>query len=124
MSDKREYHRIASDIRVRYLGPRVGKRTQEYLAGIAGNLGRHGIFVATKHPCPVGSIITIEFDGEDNRPMPLRAKALVRWANRWKKPRGMGLLLVEFEGVDKEDFARWITELYEREERAGDPVMH
>ena len=123
MHDKREYRRIATDISIRYHGPKLEKRAQEYLEGVAENLGRHGLFVATRHPCPVGTVISIEFQ-VSGRVLPLRAKALVRWVSKWKKPRGMGLLIIEFEGVEESEFVRWLTELYEQEEVAGKPVIH
>ena len=117
MIEKREYRRIASDLRVRFVEPKVSKETLHYLEGVAENIGRHGLFVSTKRPCPIGSIVSIEFE-EGEQTIPLRAKALVRWVNHWKAPRGMGLLIIEYEGVAEAEFARWLTVLYANEERA------
>jgi len=121
MNDHREYRRIAANVRVKFSGPRLEKAAQTYMEGIAENLGRHGIFVSTDRPCPVGSLVTVEFDVHPgDTPIPISAKALVRWSSRWKKPHGMGLLLVEFEHVGEDNFAQWLEELYELEERVSD----
>ncbi len=128
--NKREYRRVAANVNIRFSGIAHGKPLDkpsfEYMEGIAQNFGPHGIFVETDQPFPKGSLVILDFDltNHANEPENVRAKALVKWIQKWHKPHGMGLLVVEFEGVSQRNFAKWLTDLYEKEEEAGNSVFH
>ncbi len=128
--NKREYRRVAANVNIRFSGMFQGKPLDkpsfEYMEGVAQNFGPHGIFVETDQPFPKGSLVVLDFDllNEDQEMEKIRARALVKWVQKWQKPHGMGLLLVEFEGVSQRSFARWITQLYEKEEEAGNSIYH
>lgn len=116
--DRREYPRLPSEVNVRLYKAPVDRVSQNYLAAIAENLGEHGVFIQTEYILPKGSIVYLEFDQEDHpgEKEPIRIKAIVRWVRRWRKPRGMGLLFIEFEGVAKSNLAEFLLKLYEMEE--------
>lgn len=118
VKEHRDYRRLPSNINVRVAHEPMDKETRDYLTAVAENFGEHGVFIATDRPLPVGTIVVIELnlESEDLNREPVRAKAVVRWRNRWRNPRGMGLLFIEFEGLGENNFLEWLTRLYELEE--------
>ncbi len=110
--EKRKYQRIATDVMVRFREQSVDDSTQEYLQGIAENCGLGGVFLATRHILPKGSIVSLLFTYiQDDREVQVRAKAVVRWTRRLRKPRGMGLEFFEFQGLGDRDFRQYLDRL-------------
>lgn len=115
--DKRRYRRMAAGTRVVYGGGPLDRRERDYLEGVADNVSLGGMFIATDHPMPEGSIVWLEFQpraraGEAaGDELPIRARAVVRWRSRWRKPRGMGIEFVEFEGLGERELSEIIERL-------------
>lgn len=114
--DLRNYRRVAAGVRVVCSSAPVDRQAREYLEGIAENVSLGGLFIATPDPLPVGNVAMLQFylDGEDAEPV--RAKAIVRWSRRWRRPRGMGLQFVEFEGLGWRRVESWIDVVLARAE--------
>lgn len=115
--DRRRYRRVAAGVRVVYHGTPLERRERDYLEGVAEDLSLGGMYLATRDPFPPGSLVWLEFQprpraGEpDTAEPPIRAKAVVRWRRRWRKPRGMGLEFVEFEGLGERTLAAVLERL-------------
>ncbi len=108
--DRRRYPRVAAGVRVTFGGEPLDRREREYLEGVAADLSLGGMFLATGHLLSPGSLVWLEFQprpraGEVDEAQGIRAKAVVRWTRRWRKPRGMGLEFVEFEGLGQRELA-------------------
>ncbi|HYU35279.1 MAG TPA: hypothetical protein VEW48_24260 [Thermoanaerobaculia bacterium] len=73
----------------------------EYLLEIAGRAGLGGLFLATDHPLPRGTVLALEIEatGKDGAFAPLRGRGIVCWRRRWGKPRGMHVVFFEIEGL-------------------------
>ena len=109
--ERRRYRRVAAGVRVYYGGEPLDRRERKYLEGVAADLSLGGMFLATDHPLPPGSLVWLELQPrprageEDDGEQGIRAKAVVRWSRRWRKPHGMGLEFVEFEGLGQRELA-------------------
>ncbi len=107
---RREYPRAAADVRVSYLAESVTSGTREYLEGLAADIGIGGMFIATDHPLPKGSVASLEFrTGVDAKGV--RARAMVRWVRRIGNPKGMGIEFIEFDGLGDVGLEKWIERL-------------
>lgn len=90
--EKRKFKRIASEVLVRFSEQEVDKGTQQYLQGVAKDCGLSGMFLATNHLMSKGSVVSLNFLFLDNeQEVNIQAKAIVRWIQRFRKPKGMGL---------------------------------
>lgn len=112
MSDenKRKFERSATNVLVRFRKEEnVDKKTQNYLNGVAKDYGRGGIFLATDKPMDKGSIISIDFLFQDEgKEVNIKAKAVVRWIQRFRKPKGMGVEFYDFTGLEGVDFEKYL----------------
>ncbi len=110
--EKREFKRVATDVLVRFSEQDVDKLTQEYLQGVAKDCGLSGMFLATDHLLSKGSVVTLNFfffdEGEE---VNIQAKAIVRWTQRFRRPKGMGLEFFEFKGLKGRDFEQCLAQL-------------
>jgi len=117
--EQRRYPRVTAGVRVLYRGDPLERRERQYLQGIAADLSLGGMFLATDRPLPVGSLVRLEFQpgvGPGENPaeeMAVTAQAVVRWRRRWRRPRGMGLEFVEFEGLGRHELAAVVARLLE-----------
>ena len=111
--EKRNFKRIASNVRVGFSKQRVDKETEEYFQGVAKDCGLSGMFLATEHLIPKGSIISLnfQFTDEDGEEVVIHAQAIVRWTQRFRKPVGMGLEFYEFTGLNDRDFEECLQQL-------------
>jgi hypothetical protein len=76
---------------------------REYLLELAEHTGLGGLFLATEHPLPRGTVLHIEIEaaGRNWDFSPLHGHAVVIWRRRWGKPRGMQVVLFEIEGWEQ-----------------------
>jgi len=111
--EKRNFKRIASNVRVGFSKQRVDKETEEYFQGIAKDCGLSGMFLATEHLMPKGSVVALNFQfiDQDGEEVLIQAQAIVRWTQRFRKPKGMGLEFYEFTGLNDRDFEECLKQL-------------
>ncbi len=104
--EKRKFKRVASNVRIRFSKQQVDKETEEYFQGVAKDCGLSGIFLATEHLMPKGSIVSLDFEFFDGtgEKVSIQAHAVVRWIQRFRKPKGMGLEFYEFNGLKDRNF--------------------
>ncbi len=104
--EKRKFKRVASNVRVRYSKQPADKETEEYFQGVAEDCGLSGMFLATEHLMPKGSIVSLDFTFLDStgERVSIQAQAVVRWTQRFRKPKGMGLEFYEFNGLKDRNF--------------------
>jgi hypothetical protein len=55
---------------------------------------------------PKGSIVTLnfQFTDKEGEEVIIQAQAVVRWTQRFRKPKGMGLEFFEFNGLGDRNF--------------------
>lgn len=110
--EKRKFKRIASDVLVRFHEQTVDKGTQQYLHGVAKDCGLSGMFLATEHLLSKGSVVSLNFLFFDKeQEVNIQAKAIVRWTQRFRKPKGMGLEFFEFKGLEGRNFEQCLEQL-------------
>lgn len=111
--EKRKFKRIASNVHIGFSKQQVDKETEEYFQGVAEDCGLSGMFLATEHLMPKGSIVTLNFHfrDSDGEQVAIQAQAVVRWTQRFRKPRGMGLEFFEFNGLGDRDFEQCLEQL-------------
>ena len=107
---RRKYPRAAADVGVSYVEEPVTSDTRDYLQGLAADIGLGGMFIATDHPLPKGSVASLEFRTGAN-PEGVRARAMVRWVRRIGQPKGMGIEFIEFDGLGERGLDEWIERL-------------
>ncbi len=115
--EKRKFKRVATNVRVRFNKQQVDKETQEYFQGIAEDCGLSGMFLTTEHLMPKGSVISLKFKYVDQagKEITIEAQAIVRWTQRFRKPRGMGLEFFEFTGLQGLNFEECLEQLLREE---------
>jgi hypothetical protein len=80
----------------------VRPRDRHYLVGVAENLSLGGLFLSTRHPLPVGTVVLVDvYPGKGADRAPFSARAIVRWRQLWREPRGMGLQFLEFTNLEQ-----------------------
>lgn len=111
--EQRQHRRAETNVLVQFCEDSGDNSAQQYQKGIVGNCSAGGMYIATEHPAPRGSLIRLKFslDSENKAPLPIQARASVRWVRHVAHPRGMGVEFLEFEGIDAQDFREWITNL-------------
>lgn len=114
--EKRKFKRIASNVHIGFSKRQVDKETEEYFQGVAEDCGLSGMFLATDHLMPKGSIISINFqfvDGKGEK-VTIQAQAVVRWVQRFLGPKGMGLEFFEFNGLGDRNFEECLEQLLQQ----------
>jgi Tfp pilus assembly protein PilZ len=99
MEDDRRggYRSILPGTEVVYRAAPVRPKDRRYLVGIAENVSLGGLFISTRQPFPVGTLVFLDvYPGEGADRTPFSARAVVRWRQLWREPRGMGLQFLEF----------------------------
>jgi hypothetical protein len=110
-SDSRiDYRTVLPGAGVFYRVEDLPASEQRYLRGIAENVSLGGLFVASRHPCRPGSLLKLQlFSPADPRHgSPVVVRAIVRWRQLWREPRGMGVQFVEFEGLGQRRLESWL----------------
>ena len=95
---RRDYRSILPETEVIYRAAPVRPQDRRYLLGVAENLSLGGLFISTRHPFGVGTVVQLDLypAGAGSDRSPFSARAVVRWRNLWREPRGMGLQFLEF----------------------------
>lgn len=111
--EKREFKRIASNVRVGFRKQQADRETEDYFQGVAEDCGLSGMFLTTAHLMPKGSIVSLSFQfaDEDGEAVTIQAQAVVRWTQRFRKPKGMGLEFFEFSGLGDRNFEECLQQL-------------
>ncbi len=104
--EKRKFKRVASNVRVGFRRQEADKETLDYFQGVAEDCGLSGMFLTTEHLMPKGSMVSLHFQFIDNEgeQVNIEAQAIVRWTQRFRKPKGMGLEFFEFNGLGDRNF--------------------
>ena|ERR1700680_408254 len=94
---RRDYRAILPGTEVIYRATPVRPQDRRYLLGVAENLSLGGLFISTRHPFGVGTVVLLDlYPGTGSDRAPFSARAVVRWRNLWREPRGMGLQFLDF----------------------------
>lgn len=109
--DKRKYRRVASGVQIRFHVAQSDPVSREYFTGLVENYSFGGLFIATSVPLSPGDVVHLDIDvaGQPS----VQARALVRWVQRWKPPRGAGVEFIDFDNVGERDFEAFIERLFE-----------
>ncbi len=97
--DKRHARRIDTKLEVKY-----GDITS-FISDYAMNISRGGMFISTKDPLKVNTVISVEFVIPDIR-VPIQVKGRVSWVNDPQQIKGTNLIPgmgVEFQTLSEED---------------------
>jgi hypothetical protein len=106
--ERRTFRRLAAGVRVRYQEVHLRRPERQYLQAVAEDVSLGGMFLATRHTYQEGTPIELEFHPRDEGGPPVRATAMVCWRRRWREPRGMGILFVEFAALGARRLESWI----------------
>lgn len=111
--DRRSFPRIAAGIRVAFRPQRVDALTLRYLDSVAEDVSLGGMFLATTMTFRPGTVIELQFEiaGPDGGSDTIQARAIVRWRQRWRRPRGMGIEFVELGGLGRSHLETWMRRL-------------
>jgi len=114
--EKRKFKRVASNVRVGFSKQDTDKGTEEYFQGVAEDCGLSGMFLTTEHLMPKGSIVSLNFQFIDKQgnEVAIQAQAVVRWTQRFCKPKGMGLEFFEFNGLEDRNFEECLEQLLQQ----------
>lgn len=92
-----DYRSILPGTEVIYRSAPARPQDRRYLLGVAENLSLGGLFISSRHPFPVGTLVLLDVHpGAGSDRAPFSARAVVRWRQLWREPRGMGLQFLEF----------------------------
>lgn len=113
--NKRKFKRSATDVLVKYRKEEdIDKNTKDYLHGIAKDYGMGGIFLATDNPMEKGSVISLDFLLlDEGKEINVQAKAIVRWTQKFRKPKGMGVQFYDFSGLEGLDIEQCFEKLFQ-----------
>ncbi len=115
MSDdeKRIHSRTMADIVVEFCEDSENSTNQQYQKGLVENCSAGGMYITTEIPATRGSTIRLKFSlgSSEVIPLPVQARAVVRWVRYVSQPHGMGVEFLEFKGIDAMDFKEWATSL-------------
>ena len=100
-TNKRKFKRSATNVLVKFKKEDgIDSKTKQYLHGVAKDSAMGGIFIATDNLMDKGSVIALDFLFlEEGKEVNIQAKAIVRWTQRFRKPKGMGVEFYEFTGL-------------------------
>lgn len=115
--NKRKFKRSATNVHVKFKKEEgLDKKTQQYLNGVAENCGIGGMFIATDTLLEKGSVITLDLVFlDEGAEINVQAKAVVRWIQRFRKPKGMGVEFYDFSGLEGIDFQPYIERLVQKD---------
>lgn len=95
----------------------TSKRGREYYEVLIENVSHEGMFVEIGHPFPKGSLVVIQFQSKiDKDEKPVTAKGLVRWTRKWRRPHGMGIDFIEFEGLADTPAEEWFRKHFQQQQ--------
>ena len=103
---RRDYRSILPGTEVIYRAAPVRPQDRRYLLGVAENLSFGGLFISTRHPFAVGTMVLLDlYPGAGADREPFSARAVVRWRQLWREPRGMGLQFLDFANLAERPMA-------------------
>ena len=97
--DKRHARRIDTKLEVKY-----GDITS-FISDYAMNISRGGMFISTKYPLKVDTVISVEFVIPDIK-VPIQVRGRVSWVNDPQQIKGTNLIPgmgVEFQALNDDD---------------------
>ncbi len=111
--NKRKFRRSAVNVHVKFKEEKeLDDDAKQYLQGVAENCGIGGMFIATDFLLAKGSVVSLELVFlEEGQEIIVQAKAIVRWIQRFRKPKGMGVEFYDFSGLEGIDFESYIARL-------------
>jgi len=108
----RAFPRVAAAADVTFAALPMDRRSRRYLDSIARDVSLGGMFLVTGSTFRRGTVLQLSFVVPgDETAGPVRARAVVRWRRWWRRPRGMGVQFVEFEGLGREQLTEWLRRL-------------
>lgn len=113
--EKRRCERVSPRVNLFVMIHHIDKRDREYYEGLIEDVSHAGIFVEIDHPFPKGSLVTIQFQSKIEKDERLvTAKGLVCWTQKWKRPHGMGINFIEFEGLKNTPLEEWFKKHFQQ----------
>jgi hypothetical protein len=96
------YRRLHRGVQVFYRPLTMGMRERQYLVDLLERRDYGGMFLPEKHPMAPGTVLEMVFHapGAEDRARPVRARGMVIERRRWHGPSGMGILFLDFEGLE------------------------
>jgi hypothetical protein len=106
-----DYRGLADGALAFYRCERTTHEEQRNLQRLAEINGLGGLFVATEDPPRPGSVVDLHvYCCEDcNMTSPLYARGVVRWRRLWGRQKGMGVELLELDGMGERCLECWLT---------------
>ncbi len=114
--ENRRYPRVAPRVNFSVMVQHTDKGDREYFEGLVEDVSHGGMFVEFDHPFPKGSLVVIQFHSKiDQNERPVTARGLVRWTRKWRRPHGMGIDFIEFEGLEDTPAEEWFKKHFQQE---------
>ncbi len=112
--ENRRYPRVSPRVNFSVMIQHIDKGGKEYYEGLIEDVSHVGMFVEIGHPFPKGSLVIIQFQSKIGKnEKPITATGLVRWTRKWKRPHGMGIDFIEFEGLDGTPLEEWFKKHFQ-----------
>jgi hypothetical protein len=112
----RGYPRVSPGINFSVMVKHTHKRDREYYKGIIEDVSLEGMFIEIDHPFPKDNVVIIKFQSQiEKDEKPVTAKGLVRWTRKWRRPHGMGIDFIEFEGLEDSPVDEWFKKHFQQQ---------
>ena len=111
----RGYSRVSPGVNFSAMVQHTNKIDREYYEGLIEDVSLGGMFIEIARPFPKGSVVAIKFKSkikENDRPV--TAKGLIRWTRKWKRPHGMGIDFIEFDGLGTTPYKEWFKSHFQK----------
>lgn len=109
------YSRVSPGVNFSAMVQPTNKVDREYYEGLIEDVSLGGIFIEIARPFPKGSVVDIKFKSRmKNDDRPVIAKGLIRWTRKWKKPHGMGIDFIEFNGLGTTPYKEWFKSHFQK----------
>jgi hypothetical protein len=109
------YSRVSPGVDFSAMVKPTNKVDREYFEGLIEDVSLGGMFIEIARPFPKGSVVDIRFKSRvENEDRPVIAKGLIRWTRKWKKPHGMGIDFIEFNGLGATPFNEWFKSHFQK----------
>lgn len=112
----RGYSRVSPGVNFSAMVQHTSKGDREYYEALIEDVSLGGMFIEIARPFPKGSVVAIQFKsktGKDGRHV--TAKGLVRWTRKWRRPHGMGIDFIEFEGLADTPAEEWCRKHFQQQ---------
>ena len=114
--ENRKYPRVAPRVNFSVMVQHVDKGDRDYFEGLIEDVSHGGMFIEIGHPFPKGSLVVIQFQSKiEKNEKPVTARGLVRWTRKWKRPHGMGIDFIEFEGLGNTPAEEWFRKHFQQQ---------